>query len=190
MYPEPFTALPKTAQTKLLLEAGEAVFHQNDLSRGLFYVVKGEIRLRRVTDQGHDIIVNRARAGETFAEASLFSDNYHCDAVAAVRSQVVEFDRQTILQQLRADPDFAFALAGQFAGQIQSSRRKLELHNIRSARERIFTGVSEGLLKGSIMNFAAEIGLSHEAVYRGLAELVADGKLRKTGRGSYAAGGS
>lgn len=185
MLPEPFANLPESAQAHHRLEAGEAVFHQSDLSRGLFFVVKGEIKLQRLNEQGHSIIVNRARSGETFAEASLFSERYHCDAVATIPSEVIEFDRGTILQQLRADPDFAFGLAGQFAGQLQGSRRRLELLNIRSAKERIFAGVSEGLLKGSILNFAAEIGLSHEAVYRGLAALVAEGALKKAGRGRY-----
>ena len=49
----------------------------------------GEIRLARSDPEGREVILFRAQPGDTFAEASLFSETYHCDAVASVPSAVL-----------------------------------------------------------------------------------------------------
>ena len=41
------------------------------------------------------------------------------------------------------------------------------------------------MLGKEIKQFAAEIGLTHEATYRALAKLVKDGRIEKAGRGQY-----
>ncbi len=185
MLPEPLDSLPPTARRAFDMPAGKVLFRRDDRARGMFFLVSGQIDLERVTDNGDPVVIHRARPGETFAEASLFSAVYHCDAVARARSHIVELRRGAVLRQFDQDGDFAAALAGRFAAQVQTVRRRLELLTIRSAEERVLAAVSDGLLDASIKRFAAEIGLTHEATYRALARLVARGKLRKSGRGRY-----
>ena len=131
------------------------------------------------------ITIHNVRAGETFAEASLFSSNYHCDAIALEDSQVIEFEQQEVLARFQNQPFFAMELARQFASQIQAYRRKIEILAIRDATERVYAGLCENLLHSDIKSFAAEIGLTHEAVYRSLAYLVRHRRLTKTARGTY-----
>ncbi len=185
MLPSPFHLVPSTAQRNCRLEAGEVAFRQDDKTRGLFYVLVGKIELRRFTEAGQSVIIHRAKGGETFAEASLFSENYHCDAIATTKCHLIELDRAMIMQMFYSDPDFALAIAKRFAGQNQNYRRKLEILAIKSAEKRVLAAIVEGLLNENIKDFAAEIGLTHEAVYRGLARLVVKGLLVKTGRGRY-----
>ncbi len=185
MLPQPFNLIPKIARKLLFVEKDAVVFHQNDQTRGLFVVTDGHIVMRRFTQAGHQVIIHRAKSGETFAEASLFSEHYHCDAVATVESKLVELDRNFLLEKFVTEPEFALAIAKRFAQQNQAYRRKLEIICIKNAEERIFAAMQEGLLEENIRAFAAQIGLTHETVYRGLRKLVDKNILLKGSRGNY-----
>lgn len=151
----------------------------------LLFLIEGSVELRRFTRAGQTVIIHRAHGGETFAEASLFSQSFHCDALVTSKSHLVELDRHVILEKFYDEPEFALAIARRFAVQNQHYRRKLELLAIKNAEDRIFTAIIDWLLTGTIKAFASDIGLTHEAVYRGLANLVKRGLLVKSGRGKY-----
>lgn len=185
MLPSPLHCLPTFAQKELKVGKDEAIFHQGRATGGIFYVVRGRVELRRHTESGVHIVIHRADAGETFAEASLFSDAYHCDAVALEDTVVIRLAKKAVLEQFLGDPEFARALAGQFAGQVQFYRRRIELLAIHSAEDRILSALVDRPMTGNIISFASEIGLTHEATYRALAKLVRKGKLIKVGRGKY-----
>ena len=185
MLPSPFDLIPEAAYRHRYLEHEETVFRQDDKTRGLFFIIQGKVELRRFTQAGQSVIIHRAMERETFAEASLFSEHYHCDAIAITKIHIVELDRTVILNKFHSEPDFAMAIAQRFARQNQSYRRKIELLAIKSAEERILTAILEGFLAENIKAFASDIGLSHEVVYRGLANLTKKGKLVKSGRGKY-----
>lgn len=182
MTPDPLHGLSGLRRS---LAPGEAVFRQGDPTRGMFRLDEGAVTLVRHTEAGGEVVLHRATPGETFAEASLFSETYHCDAIAAARTALVAYDRRKVLRRFREDPDFALSLARRFATQVQGYRRKLELLAIRGAEERVFAALAEGTPAASVKSFAAEIGLTHEAVYRALGRLVRDGRVEKTGRGRY-----
>ncbi len=186
MLPDLFQAIPTNAMRHLSLEKGQHLFHQDQKTGGLFCVEEGYIELRRATQAGEILLVHHAIKGETFAEASLFSDFYHCDAVATQESTLlIEIDRKHVLEHLQTDPNFAIAMTKHLARQNQVYRRKLEIMAIKSAPERVYSALSDDMLKGGIIALAAEIGLTHEAVYRSLRKLVKQGRVVQTGRGKY-----
>ena len=115
----------------------------------------------------------------------MFSDDYHCDAVAKIPSKITLLPKRAVLNLFAEDGEFAAAVARRFAQQVQSYRRRIELLAIRSAEERTYTAVADGMLRTSAMDLAAQIGLTHEATYRALASLVEKDRLIKTGRGKY-----
>lgn len=185
--PSPFDRLPKTATGIRVLSAGQVLFRQGDYPKELFFVGSGGVDLIRHTKAGRRVIVFRARTGDTLAEASLFSDQYHCDGIAVSDSSIITVNNQAVLQQMAVDPAFSAALVQRSSGQIQGYRRKLEFLAIGSAKERVLAGLSDGWLTGTVLEFASELGLSHEATYRALKELVQDGHAQKLGRGQYCA---
>lgn len=174
-------ALIKTQQ----LVKGECLFRQDDQSFAMFSVMKGEIQMVRHGENGDTLVIHHARAGETFAEAALFSTHYHCDAIATQSAEIEVFDKKSILKRMQTNPEFSLALSAHFARQIQSSRRRLEIQSIRNAQDRILAAIQSDLLSGDIKSFAANINLSQEATYRGLSALVTCGKLHKPSRGRY-----
>lgn len=70
-------------------------------------------------------------------------------------------------------------------GTVTLSRWSQELLAIRSAQERVYAALCEGMLTLAIKHFAASIGLAPETTYRAFADLVKDERIVKTARGSY-----
>ncbi len=185
MLPHPFDRLDHTELRTINLPTGAHLFSQSDPTSGMFYVNDGLLQLQRHTENGDKVTIHQARLGETFAEASLFSVKYHCDAVAQAPTIITVLPKGAVLNLFETDGEFAAAVAGRFAKQVQSYRRRIELLAIRSAEQRTYSAIADGMLHTSILDLAAQIGLTHEATYRALRKLVLDGRLIKTGRGKY-----
>lgn len=170
------------------LEKGQVLFLRGDTARGPYILKQGQVRLYRQDVSGSEVTLHRVRPGERFAEASIFSDIYHCDCIADEDSHILAVPKSAILQGLESDFGFAAALAEAFAKQVMGLRSQLELRNIRSAEERVLAalnlkaGVSDTrfTLKGTLKGFAAEIGLSHEALYRTLRKLEQTGRIKRS----------
>ncbi len=184
--PDPLGSMPADAGRYRDVPRGGHIFRQEEPASALHVLAAGAVELSRTTEAGDHIVIHRARPGETFAEAALFSEEYHCDAVATVDSRIIAFDRSLVLVRFASDPDFAMSLAHWFARQVQGYRRRLEIVAIKRADERVLAAFAAGMATSNLKTLASEIGLTHEAVYRALKRLTADGRIRKTGRGSYA----
>jgi CRP-like cAMP-binding protein len=170
------------------LAAGEILFEQGDPAAAIYQVESGRLRLIRRTVDDHLVILHTARRGEFFAEASLFAEAYHCDAVAAAPSRVRVYPKAVVMAALRTDPALAESFMARLAHQLQELRARMELRNIRSARERVlqYLRLRAGLngrsvaIEGQLQDIAAEIGVTREAFYRTLAALEAEGSLTRT----------
>jgi len=173
------------------LEAGESLFRQGDETFAIFEVEQGRLRLIRHSSDGHTAILHTAREHELFAEAALFAETYHCDAVAAIASRVRVYPKRQLLAAFRADPAMGERFMAVLAHQVHALRTRLEERNIRSARERILHHLTlvagpDGRtvrLDGTLIDLATEIGLSHEVLYRTLAALEKEGAITRSASG-------
>lgn len=165
------------------IEAGETLFRLGDPLQGVFCVVAGEVRLIRRARNGAEIILQRSRGG-FFAEASLGTKAYHCDAVAAEAGVVLCFPARAFRAALDEDVIFRNAWMDHFAREVRKLRAQCERLSLKSAAQRIVHYIdSEGIdgvatLMESRKAWAAELGLTHEALYRTLRQLQADGTLQ------------
>ncbi len=169
------------------LGAGEALFREGDPATAIFRVVSGGVHLERSGRNGERVILHKARPGEFFAEAALFSTIYHCDAITGVPSDIEVYGKAAILATLRDDAAAAERFMALLARTLQTTRRRLELRNIRSARERLLLWIADGgpeglLVEGHLQDLAAELGLTREAFYRTLKALEAEGAIARRGR--------
>jgi CRP-like cAMP-binding protein len=118
----------------------------------------------------------------------LFSPTYHCDAIAKSAASVRLYPKAILLAELQRNPKSAQAFAAMLARQVMMLRTRLEQRNIHSARDRIrhFLAVNidaDGrtvVLSGTLKELAAELGLTHEALYRTLAEMENDGEITRS----------
>ena len=170
------------------LKAGEALFRLGDKTAGLFEILTGRVRLTRVDRSGHEVILYVAGPGETLAEASLFSPAYHCDAIASTDAVVRIYPKPALLAAFDKDPKAAQAFTATLARQVMNLRTRIEQRNIRSARERVrhylaLNAAADGrtvVLRGTLKDLAAELGLTHEALYRTLAKLERAGEIKRS----------
>lgn len=172
------------------LHAGDTVFLQGAPATALYRVRTGRVRLVRHLPDGSSVIVHVARSGATFAEAALFSDTYHCDAVAESAAVVAVIPKSDLLAALRKNPAACLELAKELAAQVRELRAHLEIRNIRSASARLLAWcrlVAKGEppvleLDRPWAAVAAEIGLAQETLYRTLRELERAGQIAREGR--------
>jgi CRP/FNR family transcriptional regulator, dissimilatory nitrate respiration regulator len=169
------------------LKPGEALFRLGDKTAGLCEVIAGRVRLARVDRSGREIVLHVAGPGETVAEASLFASSYHCDAIASTEAVVRIYPKPAMLLAFEQDPKSALAFTATLARQVMNLRTRIERRNIRSARERVrhflaLNADADGRtvsLAGTLKDLAAELGLSHEALYRTLAALERAGEIKR-----------
>jgi CRP-like cAMP-binding protein len=153
----------------------------------VFLVRKGRVRLRRNLEEGATVAVHTALAGDSFAEAALFAEHYHCDAVAEVASVLHAYPVAPLRQRLTSDPQAAFGFARFMAAQVRDLRWRVELRNVHSAESRVMVWL-EAKSGGSPpavpshqpwTEIAHEIGLTRETLYPTLARLEAQGCIRR-----------
>jgi CRP-like cAMP-binding protein len=168
------------------LSAGATLFRRGAKPQAMYVVLGGELRLVRGTARGAEIVLQRAHAG-FLAEASLDQPAYHCDAIASVQSEILAIPLPLFRSAL-AHKDFRQAWMAHLARELRNVRAIAERASLRTARERIIHYVeTEGLggaftLTQSKKDWAAELGLTHEALYRELARMQRRGELVMAGR--------
>lgn len=170
---EDFATLLKTLEGRQRsLAPGQYLFHVGEPVAAMFVVLEGEIQLCRHQEDGHVLVLQRAGAGDLVAEASLFSDRYHCDAVATAATRVRHIPKRRLRGRLRSDPDLAAALAAHLAREIQDQRFLNEALSLRTIAARLDAWETwHGVLppRGQWKQLARQIGVSPEALYREMA---------------------
>jgi CRP/FNR family transcriptional regulator, dissimilatory nitrate respiration regulator len=177
----------RAAATQRSLKAGQTLFRSGGNTAGLYEIVKGKVRLVRVDRSGREAVFHVAAAGDTLAEASLFSPTYHCDAIASTDAVVRLYPKAVLLAELARDPKRAQAFTATLALQVMTLRTRLEQRNIHSARDRLrhylaINAARDGRtvrISGTLKDLAGELGLTHEALYRTLAEMTADAEIER-----------
>lgn len=161
------------------------VFAKGDRPVAVYCIVSGAIKLVRRSIAGGEIVLQRARDG-ILAEASLDQPVYHCDAVATEDSDLIVILLKAFADGL-ADKVFRQAWVGHLARELRRVRTHAERLSLKTARERIVhyieTEGSSGeiCLSQSKKDWAAEMSLSHEALYRSLATMARKHEISVSG---------
>jgi CRP-like cAMP-binding protein len=177
-------AFPDPVQT-VTLAAGAHLFRQGDLAAAIYYVEKGCLRLERYTPAGTTVVLHTARVGELLAEAALVADIYHCNAVALQESRVRVYEKAAILADLKPG-SLGHALVVVMARQLIKVRQQTEWRSVRLAKERVMLYLEQKadrkgdiVIDGELQEIASELGLSREALYRTLARLQKERRIKR-----------
>jgi len=193
------TRLPPALQalaSEQVLASGEPLFRTESPASSVFFLVSGSVRLVRFGRDGEEIPIHQAHAGEFFAEASLYGDRYHCTAVALQRCVVLALPAPDVRRLLEHDRSFSGYWIETLARQLRASRARIERLCLKRARERVrHLLLTEGIgpqhhypLRGTLKDLALSLGLTHEALYRTLAEMQRAGELVREADGLRLAG--
>lgn len=153
------------------LEQGTVLFRREDRVRSMYLVGSGAVALERPMKDGTALTLHTATAGTALAEASLFAETYHCDAVARTPAQIATMPRADFLAALRDEPNAALSLIETHAREVQAQRARIEILRLRRVTDRLdawldLHGEPE---KGEWIRVADQIGVSPPALYRELA---------------------
>jgi CRP-like cAMP-binding protein len=176
----------ENAQT-LSLEKDRLVFRASDSANAIYRIVTGEVHLLRHAPNGAAIVLYRARAGDYFAEASLFSRQYHCDAVCVQPGICLRLPAKALRRKLRDDPVFALEWIAALSRNLLRQRSAQERLALKGARARIEHYLVERGEDGCVTldqplnRWAKELGISHEALYRTLSSMEKEGVLARKG---------
>jgi CRP/FNR family transcriptional regulator, dissimilatory nitrate respiration regulator len=177
----------RPSATPVSYESGAIIFRAGSPTHSVFYVESGAARLLRYGRQGEEVVLHDARPGEFFAEASLDSARYHCDAVVSEPSLLLKVPADALRELLDLDREFARQWIALLARQLRAVRTRVERLSLKSAAERVrHLLVSEGrgprhevILDGTLKDLARNLGLTHEVLYRTLAAMEREGVIER-----------
>ena len=153
------------------LAASETLFRRDETVLSVYLVRTGRIALERPLADGAPLTLHTAGAGDLLAEASLFADTYHCDAVACVTARVAAAPKTRFLAMLRASPTVTIELLSRAAREVQAQRARVEILRMRKVRDRLdaWLDLHGEPPKGGWVDVAGAIGVTQPALYRELA---------------------
>lgn len=154
-------------------EKGEVVFGGGEPTTSMFLVEDGCVELVRHTLSGNRLILSRVLPGHVLAEASAYSDTYHCDGVSLNRSRVKRIPIAQFRQNLSANTDLQHIWASGLAHELQAARMAAEIRTLRTVSERleVWLESNERLPPvGERQMLAQVLGVTREALYRELAK--------------------
>jgi CRP-like cAMP-binding protein len=156
------------------LDKGRVLFRRGDPVAFVHLVDAGEIILERTAPNGVRLVLQRARAGDVLAEASIFATQYHCDAVVSENAEVRLADIAVFRRAINDDAQEMGVVAAHLARQAQSARFRAEILALRRTDHRLdaWLDLNAGRqpAKGQWRELAAELGVTPEALYRELAK--------------------
>lgn len=174
----------KVSASTTKLAKGQSLFHTGDKVDVFHLVRAGELAAIRCMPNGAEAIMLTARAGEFFGEASLFQTDYSCEARALSPSVLTTFGAERFRQAMAAHPEFSLAFTRILAVSLRRQCSRVERLRLKSASDRILhyltceTGPSGWAeLGGTVQEWAAELALEPETLYRTLSQLEKDGAL-------------
>lgn len=171
-------ALPRSLRQlakRTTLKKSGLLFSRGDRPRAMYFVMRGEVHLVRQSPAGGLIVLQRGRHG-FIAEASLDQASYHCDATAIVTSDILMLPRKAFLEAL-SDERIRGLWISHLARELRRVRAQAERLSLKTVQERIVHYMeTEGdggrvRLSQSKKDWAAELGVTHEALYRALAQM-------------------
>lgn len=170
--------------TATSMKKGSLLFQTGKKPQWMFFVVDGEVTLERLSQQGDPVVLQRTRHGFV-SEASLQSAKYHCDGRAVANSDVVQIPIQDLAEALRNDADFSARWISMLNQEVKRLRLQCERLSLKSVKERvrhlIHTEGKDGTyaVNTGLKSLASQLGVTHEALYRTLAELEKSGELKR-----------
>ncbi|PWB69945.1 Crp/Fnr family transcriptional regulator [candidate division GN15 bacterium] len=100
-----------SAATMRAVSKSEVIFHEGDIAQAFFIVASGKVKIFKLSADGKEQILMIASAGQSFAEAALFSGGrYPASAQALEDSELLVINRDGFVRVLGRNPDLAVNL--------------------------------------------------------------------------------
>lgn len=165
-------------------DKGVRLFATGDKPVHMFFIASGEVVLERVGAQGALVVLQRTRHG-FIGEASLQADRYHCDSRVVLAADITRVPVVQFRAAMDHDPAFASRWIAMLNREVRRLRLQCERLSLNKVQDRLLhlleTEGQDGryALGAGLKSLAADLGVTHEALYRGVADAEKRGLLRR-----------
>ncbi|MEN9938656.1 MAG: hypothetical protein RLZZ387_5235 [Chloroflexota bacterium] len=162
---------------------GEHIIYEGEQPAGMFFVVRGRVRLSRTAPDGREQVLAMVAVGENFNAVPLFDERPNpttARAMSPVRCLLLP--RDALLGLLRRYPNLALAALREMAEQLRDLVVLVEDLAFRSVRERLARQLlheaAEGMAELTQQELAERTGTVREIAGRALRRLAQEGLVR------------
>lgn len=176
---------------EIALEAGGLLFRLGDIPAHLYFVLDGEVRARRFSPDGAEILMQRSHAGELFAEAGMVAPRYSCEGHCPIPSRILCIPLADIRLHIEKGGDFALRFTQFLSISMRRQCARYERLRLKRAADRVLhylncelTGPAGAALAldVSLAEWADDLGLEPETLYRTLSDLEKKGLIEREPR--------
>ncbi|MBS2038926.1 Crp/Fnr family transcriptional regulator [bacterium] len=130
--------LIETASLSRHYAAGNRIFQEGESARWLYLVRFGSVKIFKLSPRGGEHVLAVLTAGQTFAEAPVFSGGkYPANSECVEDCELVLVDREALLQLLARDPDLGLRMLAGMALKLRKLVATVEDLTLRDARGRL-----------------------------------------------------
>lgn len=162
---------------------GQYIVHEDEQPPGLFFVLRGRVRLSCTAVDGREQVLAMVGPGENFNAVPIF-DGHPNLATARAMSPVdcLLLLRQDLLALIQQHPDLALAMLSEMAGQLRELVSLVEDLAFRTVRARLarllLAEAAEGTAELTHQDLAERTGTVREIAGRALRRLAEEGLVR------------
>jgi CRP/FNR family cyclic AMP-dependent transcriptional regulator len=173
------------------------IIHTGDEPQTLFLLLDGSVSILLEDEDGREIVLDYLSAGDFFGEMCLFPEQKVRTAIVRTRSAAVvaEMDFQDFRQFSHAHPEIMFEVAGQLAGRLSDTSRRLgdlAFLDVAGRLAHVLLDLCDDpdarphprgtVVRISRQELARNVGCSREMAGRVLKKLAEDGVITTQGR--------
>ncbi len=179
---------------RIQLEQGEILFEQGQFAKDFYMVHQGQVQLSRLSNDGHEKVIDILHTGQIFAEAVMFMEDrrYPVNAMALKSSKIISFDIETFINLLRDSVDTCFRMMADMSQRLHVQLNEIDSLSLHNATYRLVHYLlksipsNEAELAEVILNYpknilASRLSIKPETFSRIMAQLKRDNIIDVSG---------
>jgi CRP/FNR family cyclic AMP-dependent transcriptional regulator len=108
-FEDPLAYLPFS--TMVEYQKGATIYGPDRTSTGLYLVIEGRVKVSRLSESGHQFVIDIYRADDFFGESAFLNLPHHCEQATAIETaKVMSWQVETVTDLMMRRPRLAFAL--------------------------------------------------------------------------------
>ncbi len=174
----------------------EMILFEDELDTRLFIIIKGTVKLTRISEEGREYIFSFLGEGDFFGELSLLDDEIRStNAVAVKDSTIISFQRSDYVRIFRQFPQITLNLLREMTQRLRERDRMIKSMSLQNATGKVactilrFADDAGDINMGQVeiprlpphRDIANMVGTSRETISRAINWLTEQGYLQKEG---------
>ena len=127
------------------------IFLENDDYRGFYIVLKGSVKVYRISSEGKEYILHLRKPPQPFADVPLFEEggNYPANAQALDDSLLLFIPKEGFTELIRKNPSIALKMLAGFAKRMRNMTNKMEEISTKEVSNRLARFILEEIKKNN-----------------------------------------